>query len=451
MKRITKIDKLETEPFTVEPEKRKNKYKSKILNSDNYPPDTFEVLQHRRNITQTSSIELCNDNSEESEDIKWSEFLPRLVQPDPEEIQMEKDKKLSHLVKEVTEGRIIKEKRVTIDVKEPPTLVSVSEVKTGTTKDPGFYNFFVDLLETTFSVYNLKSEFSNDKIPSAVSSKVAFEMDEEVANKLNAAPEPPRKPSTHVEYKEEPKKDELIDYFKNCPRRSNSPPPKRKKKSEYPPKRKTPKIEPRQSLLYPQSVLKRSSLLPQSASLTQNKPFYKKNSKQTLINLLKEQLRMDNQPLEEPQNLFKALQVLAKNKRKTQKSLRFEETSNELADCMYRSRRLVRRRNKQKNDPKIPASPTTRPDHQTRPDFKKWQKVSEDEESNHSLKVVNVQEYYGRLKKFKRDTNYPTSFSPTSYSPSSFSPSCSPVDSVQNIAFETNRVPIRSQVIMTDL
>lgn len=316
----------------VDTEMRKQKYKSKVLNSNFYNPQSFEELQCKKTIVFTPSIDFSNDyNNDRDEDIKWADFLPRLVQPDDDDVKMEKQKKLNHLIKEVDEGKKVIANRVHVAVNdEPPTLVS--EDKKHTTKDPGFYNFFVDLLETTLSVYDIKSQYNIQNPPSAVSSKVAFEMDEVVANKLHVVPEK-KYPSVTSRYNERlPNKEKVIDYFQlGAPLKI-----KRTKKQTKNKKHKLDFAFTKYGTL--KSDPKKQMLAYQSTSNAQKKTFQNKNSKQILINLLKEQLSMSNK-FEEPENLFQALRVLAKNKVKTHKTTRFEK-----AEDVYSEHKLKRRK-----------------------------------------------------------------------------------------------------------
>lgn len=307
---------------------RKPKFKSKILNETKNQIDNFEVLQPKKEMVQTPSL-----YSERSyrEDIKWSD-LPRLVKPENDEAN---ESVVNNLVREVTEGRKTKEKKVKVVDPDPPTLVSEHK------EDKKIYNFFVDLLETTFSVYNLKAEYAAAPIPSAVSSKIMLEMDESVARKLNVGTgtlnDVTHKPSKHFYCVQNDENrwndDKLIDYFQPAPfsKRINELP------LRSPTKRRRMKTE---SFAYARS---KTSPQSKSAVITQSKSFYRKNKKENLLNILKEQLRMDKVSFDEPQNLYQALKVMAKNKRKT---IRFDKTANmkegyKPPECMLKRRKVI--------------------------------------------------------------------------------------------------------------
>lgn len=311
--------------------KKKPKFKSRILNENKNQIDKFEVLQSKKEIVQTPSL-----YSERSykEDIKWSD-LPRLVKPETDEAN---ESIVNNLVREVTEGKKIKEKKVKLVDPDPATLVSEHK------DDKRIYNFFVDLLETTFSVYNLKAEYSAAPIPSAVSSKIALEMDESVARKLHVGT------GTFNEVTQKHSKqfycirndenrwndDKLIDYFQPAPttRRVNELPLK------SPTKRRRMKTE---SFSFTRN--KTSPPQSRSAVITPRKSFYRKNKKEDLLNLLKEQLKMDHVSFQEPQNLYQALKVMAKNKRK-QKTIRFDKSAKmrvgyKPPECMLKRRKVI--------------------------------------------------------------------------------------------------------------
>ncbi|KAL0809010.1 hypothetical protein ABMA28_012658 [Loxostege sticticalis] len=323
--------------------KRKTKYRSKALNDDvakEVNQEQVVVLQEQKNLIQTPSIYSENDS------FNWSN-LPLLVKKNQENKETAETNIVevaNTLAKEIMEGqKMRKDRKVRID--EPTTLVAeitkkepnekVTCANSGE-KDKKMYDFFVDLLETTISVYNVKAEYDKAPIPlsEGSSDKIALEMDESVAKKLNVeSTKPERK-----EEKDEPQFCCLKDLEFN---QSYSSPPQ----SDYPRKcfRKKKFLAESFSFLRKPTTRKLTA-----ASVVETKKCTRKQKKKTLLNLFKEQLRIDSDAaFEEPQNLYQALKVIAQNKRRCQKTIHFEDCIKKkhrdmgFPECMFKRRKVI--------------------------------------------------------------------------------------------------------------
>lgn len=273
-------------------------------------------MRSKKEIIQTPSIYSENDS------FNWSN-LPMLVKraqgQNKENDSVKVEEVNNELAKEIMEGRKSrKERRVRID--EPKTLVAETSKPPNTNEvddtNGKLYNLFVDLLQTTISVYNVETECNKTKIApsSEVSSTKALEIDESIATKLNVKgikqekSEVIRQPSNHfcclrdLEFS-----NRLPDPLRNHERQKS--PKKRKIRTESFSFMKKPA---------PKRVKAESVIVTK-------KSFSKKEKKKDLLNLFKEQLRMDDDAFEEPQNMYQALKVIAQNKRRCQKTIHFEQ------------------------------------------------------------------------------------------------------------------------------
>ncbi|XP_075989954.1 uncharacterized protein LOC142985584 isoform X2 [Anticarsia gemmatalis] len=296
--------------------KRKPKFRSRVLNDNrNFELDHVVVLQSTKSINQTPSNYSENNSVKDPEMIKWSEFLPPLVKKD------------SNLTKVRS-----KEKRVTL-VDEPQTLIANDSKK----DDSKILNFFVDLLETTFNVYNVQTEAEKPLNFSEISSKNVLEIDEVVANKLDIKNNELKctdgyddDDPTNVYCITPNERDLWFDEksFKKPPAPSTTMRRKKMKSESFEYKKKP--IPPTRSFIYQTSA---------------NKKYFKKEQKKNLLNQLKEELRMDDIIFEEPRNFYQALKVMARNKRRSQKSIHFSSSKKpsdgDVFNCMYKRRRLL--------------------------------------------------------------------------------------------------------------
>ncbi|KOB79289.1 Yellow 2, partial [Operophtera brumata] len=324
----------------IEKEKKKKRNIKSHLNDNKHPTDEFKLLESKRAVSQKPSLYSYKDDMNLYD-------LPRLVKPENDEAIVNK---LNNLIREVTEGRkAIERKNMVVDQDPAATLVSEH------TTDKKLYNFFIDLLQTTIDVNNDKAEEDAAPEISAASSKIELEMGESVARKLNVTTEMvddvTHKPSKHscclINDKERWNDQQITDYIKSTP---TFMPLQNDLPLQFPSKRQRIKSE---SVAY---TNKKKKIAPysQSVVLTQRKSFYRKRQKKDLLNLLKEQLRMDDLSFEEPQSLYQALKVIAKTKRKN-KTISFDRSTKGYAnrregyrppECMLKRRNVVFSRKK---------------------------------------------------------------------------------------------------------
>lgn len=279
----------------------RKKYKSKILTKSN-ETDQIVILRSKNDIVHTPS----NYSDKSNIETKWTDF-PRLVKPDYNE-DIENKTEQTAIYHCVADGiGKMTAKRVSID-SVPKTLVSDKP------KDK-LYNFFVDLLETTLSVYDVNTEFT--KPTSISSSNTALQIDESVAKKLEVRKdfedyyEKPFKYVAKDEDKEILGDDDLIEHLHLKPlsvKLSDEIATKLKKKK------------------FKTKLVKKQPMNTQSFYLPTKKT-NRKHMKRNLLTLFKDQLRMDIQSFEEPNNLYQALKMLARNKRKKQKSIQFDQVT----------------------------------------------------------------------------------------------------------------------------
>ncbi|XP_073966821.1 uncharacterized protein [Choristoneura fumiferana] len=324
---------------------KKTKYKSRVLNEvSNQPSQKVLVLQSKKDIVQTPS---CNSKStkEMSEhSIKWADFLPKLIDSETGAIKNVLEKNYNPqehgIAKSVLEGT-----QFNMDKKpyDPTTLVSTPP------KDEKLYSLFVDLLE---SVYNVKPEYNDvSGLKSIKSSKIELEIDDSVAQKLDKPNKIPEsiEDDHHIaakpHYSVTPDDNEdwdtqkLAEYFKNKPMCVEwSEPYLRTKKTCKCVKKKL-KTE-----LY---ATKQKAAKTQSAVMEERRSFYKKTKKPDLLNILKEQLKMDDGGREHTDNFYQSLRVIARNKRK-QNTISFntsvkggQNAGSDYDSCIFKRRKVI--------------------------------------------------------------------------------------------------------------
>ncbi|KAG6464142.1 hypothetical protein O3G_MSEX014304 [Manduca sexta] len=321
---------------TVE-KRAKRKFKSRILNDR--LDDKLIVLQSTKDMVNTPSI-----YSERSQDT-----MSRITKSEIQKM----DKAI-----EVDVKKRRKDKKVTID--EPVTLVQDK-------KDPGLYNFFVDLLQTTFSACNMNP---NTELKKPSNSKIDLAINESVAKKLNV-----------IKEKEPFKVTEKVSDF-CCLGQDNwsvdeikdTPPPIRFSKIDLLPK---PRYKKKTESLSTKAMVPKvySGLFPTKKSYTA------KNKKKIVLNLLKRQLKMETESFVEPQNIYQALRNIARNKRKYQKSIRFTKVDNS-DECIFKQKKIISASKSKKRIDK--ESKFMRIDS----NFKKLKEFTS-EESLHSLEVFD--------------------------------------------------------------
>ncbi|KAH9637572.1 hypothetical protein HF086_014212 [Spodoptera exigua] len=347
-----KKKKEEVETFTEDlststSSKRKRRYRSKILNCGHTDSD-FEklvVLQSTKEITHTPSNASDKSNwfrntssfYKEPETVKWTDILlttPKKIKDAPA-TKENKDEENKETPPKLTETKV-----KSID-RDFSTLIAEGPKKV----DKKLYKFFYDLLETTFSVYNVNTEFNNIIPPSTFSSKVNFEIDENVVRKLaiektKASAGEDKETPSKFHYIKPDVKDQwddkrLLEHFQPKAVKLATPlsPPKSIKRRQ--------KVKPNRPIEY------KKKSLPMSASLSipNNKISVKKERKKTFINLLKKQLKMEDEDFDEPQNFYQALKVIARNKRRCQRSIHFVESKKpsegDVHVCQFKRRKLI--------------------------------------------------------------------------------------------------------------
>ncbi|CAG4969315.1 unnamed protein product [Colias eurytheme] len=291
---------------------KKQKYKSKTLNSKGYMSpinDKFVILQSKKDIIHTpsnfsglSKSFTLNESKNPIRDLLENNIYSGVAEG---------------IAKEILEGRVL-DKPVRIQ-EDPLTLVADVPPK----DDKNIYNFFVDLLETTFDVYNVKTDpavINND-------SDEILEIDETVAKKLNFKNDCATKEKEHdhnhelnFDIKEDKPFVSLSEYMPDAVKVKKTPKPKSVKAK---------------SLIYPKQVITPKP----SNAIMRRKPLSKAAKKKVLLNTIKEELKIDFYKYEEPQNLYQALRNMAKYKRKCQekKTIQFDTDNRKYMDkeCIF--------------------------------------------------------------------------------------------------------------------
>lgn len=411
--------------ITASSSKKKQKYRSKVLNDHNNDFEQLVILKSTKEITHTpSNYSNKSNNLKEPENIKWADILPPLVKNgNPDHMNLPEDNRNVQDKKDGRGGLV---------EKDPSTMVAEVPKK----EEKKLYNFFVDLLETTFSVYNVKTEFNPQPVSSVNSSKVALEIDESVAKKLNiqkirdhsecsddkCCPNP----SKHV-YCIKPDDNEVWD---SKPGQQSTKKPSSKRSRPVSPTKSLKKKRRLHSESFDQ---KKTKPIPITTSLTipNKKTLLRKDRKKTFINMLKDQLKMEECVFEEPQNFFQALKVIARNKRRCQKSIHFNETMKKSSEgdvhvCQFKRRRLLSAStNKSSKKSYRPESEFMRPMRSfnnsdiTSSTRKRTIAITETEHeldpSQHSLEVYGFDYELNTHKRFKHDSVFGYNSSVSTY------------------------------------
>ncbi|XP_072947053.1 uncharacterized protein [Epargyreus clarus] len=308
----------------------KERYKSRVLNKKFVKEDRKKmvVLQSRKEIAQTPSNYSEWSYNNASQKSNTSNYL---TYDDLNNNNIGEDLNIADELKNaLLEGRNMKKvKKLRYVEEDPKTLVS-----DGPKVQKNLYNFFVDLLETTISVYNVKTEYDN--APSDTS-KTVLQINESVANKLNIAND--KVPNdevivnpTFIDIQNESDYEDYDSFNK----------PITIKTSEL--RLKSGKHKKLKAVSFIRSNKK--SVLPKSKSLEINKKTMFKN-KNELINVLKQQLEVETHVFEEPRSIFQALRVMARNK----KRIRFDpsiERKTFTDECILRRRKVISSRKTKK-------------------------------------------------------------------------------------------------------
>lgn len=400
MDRLRKMDKRKSKPekkrddditrevsvTTPSLSKKKPRYRSKVLkNNIGNEAEPILVLQSTKDVAQTPSNNsqcITARNSVNTyvdpKTLRWGENLPPPTASD--------GKNFRHVDKELTNKIENASKRV----------------------DKSSCNYFVDVIKTSFSVYNVKTEFNKNLPHSAESSKVALEINESVAEKLynmqnikdtefKETNDVTKKPSSKYFYSIQPESQDwddkqLLDHFQSEfteQYNMNSPKGRQKIKSE--------------SFNYKKKPLPNTTSFPSTKRKTQ-----KSDRKKNFINSLKEELQMKDYTYKEPENFYQALKVIAKNKRRYQKAIHFrslqESSEGDVHECQFKRRKVLSEKPNAKQSNHYPETRfnplTLNPNLKTR--FKKRKIIADREkkgdESEHSLEVVG---YDYEIKKTK--------------------------------------------------
>lgn len=312
-------------------EKQTHKYKSKILNDQaNKQYQPLIVIQAQKYMPKTPSNTNSSDTKELSE---ISKVLPFPIK----DIKAEDINKTATVILKAAQSNRTKLQRFD----DPNTLVGDN------TKDKDIYDLFVKLLATTFKVYNVQSEFKSDNIQS----NNIMEIDEHVATKLNVkknvekadALNGLRTTDQFFNITDEDIytwNDQRIQVMQKQPLYKNLEPPLAKV-----PKRK--KLYSTSFSHAPRTDVLSSRL---ERTVSDQKPRKKrfKNFRNVLLDTLKEDLKMDKDDFEEPQNMHEALRIMAKNKLKCRtqirldKGVKFKKIGDGTdTDCQFKRKRVI--------------------------------------------------------------------------------------------------------------
>ncbi|CAG9577647.1 unnamed protein product [Danaus chrysippus] len=295
--------------------KHKKKYKSRVLNT--YKDDSIIVLKSKKEIQQTSSTSSRNDTCKS--------YTPQNKKSNQKSIRYVLDNNIYSGVAEGPARDILKiESKKHLSAYEPKDTNVEKQV------DKKIYNFFVELLETTFNMYNDKELNDNTK-----ESKTGLELNESVLQKLIIQGQ------SQVENQRSYSKDIDSEKYKFL-----SSFYERTLNNDLP---ETPKVRPKTKYLINHKKDKPEKL--NSFSV----PKKGKKSKKALLDILKEELTKDAcKTYEEPGNLYQALKVMAKNKKKSENSIRFNKMEGfSDKDCMLRRKVLFKsKKRNRKTDPK---------------------------------------------------------------------------------------------------
>lgn len=313
-------------------EKQTLKFKSKILNDQaNKQYQPLIVIQAQKDIPKTPS------NGSDTKEL-LDQFSNSTVLPFP--IKDIKAEDINKAAKEIIQAAQSNRSRLQRH-EEPNTLVGDHNKE----NEKDIYDFFVKLLETTFKVYNVQTDFKSEKSQS----KNRLEIEEHVAKKLNVRKNPEkldpfnglRTSDKYYNVTDEgiySWNDQRIQVMQKQPIYLEPPLvniPKRKKLCS-----RSFSHAPRTDILcsrYESAVPERK---PQKKRL--------KNFRNILLDTLKEDLKMDKDDFEEPQNMHEALKIIAKNKRRCRtqirldKGVRFKKMGDGTeTDCQFRRKRVI--------------------------------------------------------------------------------------------------------------
>ncbi|XP_050677175.1 uncharacterized protein LOC126973863 [Leptidea sinapis] len=369
VKRITKeyeeIDEqfmMDIKENDAEQKKSKPKYKSRILNSVVSTHDNFIILQSRKDLTHTPS-----NYSEKGKDLS----RPELVNPIRELLENNIYSGVAEgLAKEILEAH--SSKKIIKIQDEPNTLVSEVPYE----DDKFLYDIFKDLLETTYDVYNVETKLDTKvKKP-----ETAMEIDEFVAKRLNFKDDIESK-TPENEHLNFCVRDKILKH-------TNSEDQMKQVKNVRKPQIK--------KLKFGSFMQQKLNIIGNTTANTVNrKPLSKKARKRDLLNIFKEELKMDYNTYEEPKNLYQALREMALYKRKCRqkRQIHFDSDDKRFSnECLLTTRKIFqvtksrKMNNKKKNDKIKTKDYPEIHNPQIRASIKKLDRF----ESNHSLEVYGL-------------------------------------------------------------
>ncbi|KAJ2941777.1 hypothetical protein O0L34_g10583 [Tuta absoluta] len=223
--------------------------------------------------------------------------------------------------------------------KKMPTEKPSTHVGDHNSRNKSLYNLFVDLLETTFNVYNVESKYTNAPI-------LTFEVEENASHKMKTTMSQNK---AGVDKTVAPKQRVFFNYVEDVAEkvtvydaqpnyRAWNPPPATTKRIPF---RKNEYGIPRMS--YERSygnynvpsksqsfwnTQKRNTVVaakPIRSLLPKKYAQHKQDKNQNLLNILKKELQMEDDYYEEPGDFHQALAKIAKEKKRTRKLICFAE------------------------------------------------------------------------------------------------------------------------------
>ncbi|CAH2083673.1 unnamed protein product [Euphydryas editha] len=293
---------------------KQGKYKSRILNRKTNINDHFIVLQSTKEIVQTPS------NYSEANVVNDVQNDRPIKVSIRDIINNNLSREITDVAKDGLEEKLKKEKKIRIK-DEPETLAS----KLAEESDNKLYNLFVDILENTFNVYNLKEDRLSN-------SNTALEINESVAKKLTVNNKASNELAcgTRKEITEEQKNifDKPIDI----------------KLSEH---KTLKRIKPRVSI---NSFVQAKKIdIPETFSYHGKRKYIKNKRKNVLLSIFKEELKL-KPTLEEPLTLYQALKIMAKSK-KIKHDKRVTSGVFDKSECLLKRRKIINM--KTKKDTKV--------------------------------------------------------------------------------------------------
>lgn len=279
--------------------RRQNLYKSRILNQHTLEDD-FVILQSKKEINQSSS--------------NYSE-LTNLGRP-----EVQKSREENSVINQVLEGKKLNKNEPRIETGE---------------NDKKVYNLFVDLLETTINMYNAETERDKSNNLNTI-----LEINQDVAEKLEI----------NTKYNES-----HHSLLKNC---------LKNKLSEIAIYRDSgTNIVDEEIPIFPKIKAKSFIQNKKATNIPKSKSFEPKSSnvkskKKNLLNILKEQIQIGS-AVEEPRNLYEALKIMAKNKQRSEKSIKFNEpdmlvdNGRKDPECTFKRRNLFTKSKRKRNINKV--------------------------------------------------------------------------------------------------